>query len=74
MLHYPSNVSHVQFISKYGTQFETSYSNSYSPNLKPMCLLNTNYYNYISIIISLTCFQFDLELDKLSRSSLIKVI
>lgn len=52
MLHYPSNVSHVQFISKYSTQFETS--NSYSPNLKPMCLLNTNYYNYNSIIISLT--------------------
>lgn len=54
MLHYPSNVSHVQFISKYGTQFETSYSNSYSLNLKPMCLLNTNYYNYNSIIIGLT--------------------
>lgn len=54
MLHYPSNVSHVQFISKSCTQFETSYSNSYSPNLKPMCLLNTNYYNYISIIIGLT--------------------
>lgn len=52
MLHYPSNVSHVQFISKYSTQFETS--NSYSPNLKPMCLLNTNYYNYNSIIIGLT--------------------
>lgn len=54
MLHYPSNVSHVQFISKYGTQFETSYSSSYSPNLKPMCLLNNNYYNYNSIIIGLT--------------------
>lgn len=54
MLHDPSNVSHVQFISKYGTQFETSNSNSYSPNLKPMCLLNTNYYNYKSIIIGLT--------------------
>lgn len=52
MLHYPSNVSHVQFISKYSTQFETS--NSYSPNLKPMCLLNTDYYNYNSIIIGLT--------------------
>lgn len=52
MLHYPSNVSHVQFISKYSTQFETS--NSYSPNLKPMCLLNNNYYNYNSIIIGLT--------------------
>lgn len=52
MLHYPSNVSHVQFISKYSTQFETS--NSYSPNLKPMCLLNNNYYNYNSIIIGQT--------------------
>lgn len=57
MMHYPSNISHVQFISKYSTQFETSYSNSYSPNLKPMCLLNTNYHNYnysTCIIISLT--------------------
>lgn len=62
MLHYPSNVSHVQFISKYSTQFETSYSNSYSPNLKPMCLLNNNYYNYNSIIIGLTAV-FNLTLN-----------